>query len=79
MQTISIHNELLLQQAALASGLNHEKTVEAALKIMLDLLKYPEILEELQDIAEAEQILEEIKSGTTKTISWEQIKLEAGL
>lgn len=79
MQTISIQNELLLQQAALASGLNHEKTVETALKIMLDLLKYPEMLEELQDIAEAEQIFQDIKTGKEKTISWEQIKIEAGL
>lgn len=79
MQTISIQNELLLQQAVLASGLNHEKTVETALKIMIDLLKFPDVLEELQDIADAEQILEEIKSGTAKTISWEQIKVEAGL
>jgi predicted DNA-binding protein len=47
--------------------------------ILINELEQPEMLEELQDIADAEQTLQNIKSGKEKTISWEQIKIEAGL
>lgn len=79
MQAIEFESYFSHGRIPVPSSIHLEEGQNVRVLILIDELEQPEMLEELQDIADVEQIFQEIKSGKEKTISWEQIKIEAGL
>ena len=73
--TLNLPNELIrfLEDEAKRTGTTKDKISEAALN------KYWEALEDAEDIADAEQVLADIKSGKEKTYTAEEVFAEAGL
>lgn len=70
--TVSIPKGMAGQaaQAAKTLGITKAQLVKTALA---------EMLEEMQDIADAKRIMADIESGKTKTIPWEEVKRRNGL
>lgn len=73
--TLNVPNELIrfLEDEAKRTGSTKDKISEAALN------KYWEALEDAEDIADAEQVLADIKSGKEKTYTLAEVEKELGL
>lgn len=73
--TLNLPNELIrfLEDEAKRTGSTKDKINEAALN------KYWEALEDAEDIADAEQVLADIKSGKEKTYTLAEVERELGL
>lgn len=73
--TLNLPNELIcfLEDEAKRTGSTKDKISEAALN------KYWEALEDAEDIADAEQVLADIKSGKEKTYTLAEVEKELGL
>ena len=74
-------NDELLREAMQASGFSsQQETVEVGLKLLIEMLskRDAELLEDLQDVWEAEQVLADIRAGKEKTVSLAEFKQSLG-